>query len=138
MVIVAICSNGIMVSLLLTAIGRRSMFSALIRSSGCKRTATSLASPVGSTQSPTSTPAKATRKACAASFTEIPNELARPRLSSICNSSFGSCCDRPTSTAPLTLRSLSINSFAIVRSLRASGPEKLICTGFPPPLPKSS
>ena len=74
-----------------TAIGRRSMLSASTRSSGCRRTATSRDSPVGSTQSPTSTPANATRSACAASSTEMPSELARPRSSSICSSSFGSC-----------------------------------------------
>jgi hypothetical protein len=36
--------------------------------------------PIGSTQSPTSTPAKATRSACAASPTEMPSWLARPAI----------------------------------------------------------
>ena len=49
----------------------------------------------GSTQSPTSTPANATRSACAASSTEMPSWLASPRSSSMRSSSFGSCSDRP-------------------------------------------
>ena len=70
----------------LTVIGKRSMLAALMRSSGLKRTATSRDSPVGSTQSPTSIPAKATRNALAVSVTDIPKELAKPRSNSICNS----------------------------------------------------
>lgn len=65
----------------LTAIGRRSMLPASTRSSGCRRTETSRVSPLGSTQSPASTPAKATRKAWAASLAEMPRVLARPRSS---------------------------------------------------------
>ncbi|MNQ76948.1 hypothetical protein D3C85_918000 [compost metagenome] len=108
MVMVAIWSSGTICDVPVTLIGRRSIFSDATRSSGCRRTATSRVSPVGSTQSPTSTPANATRNDCAASLTEIPIELARPRLSSICSSFFGSCSDKPTSTAPGIARSLSM------------------------------
>jgi hypothetical protein len=84
------------------------MFSVPTRSSGARRTATSRVSPVGSTQSPTSMPAKATRSAVAASPTEMPIMFDRPRSSSICSSSFGSCWDSVTSTAPGTWRSFSM------------------------------
>ena len=137
-VIVAIWSSGTIMFVPLTAIGSRSMFSALTRSSGCKRTATSRDSPVGSTQSPISIPANATRKACAASPTLMPSEFAKPRFRSIFNSSFGSCSDKPTSTAPGTFLSLSMKSFVMVSKRRASGPENWICTGLRAPLFKSS
>ena len=114
------------------------MFSALTRSSGCRRTATSRDSPVGSTQSPTSTPANATRSACAASPAEMPSVFARPRLSSIFSSSFGSCSDRPTSVAPSTCLSFSMKAVVISISLRESGPENWIWTGLRAPLFKSS
>ncbi len=63
MVMLAIWSSGTSTLVPVTATGKCSMFSALTRSSGVRRTATSRDSPVGSIQSPTSTPAKATRKA---------------------------------------------------------------------------
>ena len=138
MVMVAICSSGTILSVPETAIGKVSILSALTRSAGSRRTETSRVSPVGSTQSPTSTPANATRRACAASLAEIPKEFAKPRFNSICNSSLGSCSDKPTSTAPGTLRNFSIKSLVISINLRESSPEKRICTGLPPPLFKSS
>ena len=138
MVTVAIWSSGTIILLPATAIGRRSILAALTRSSGCKRTATSRDSPVGSTQSPTSTPANATRNACAVSPTDIPSEFANPRLSSICSSSFGSCCESPTSTAPGTLESFSMKSPVMAISRRESGPENKICTGFRAPMFRSS
>ena len=137
-VTVAICSSGTMRLLPLTAMGRRSMLPASTRSCGCRRTATSRASPPGSTQSPTSTPAKATRKACAASLTLMPRVLARPRSSSIFSSSWGSCSDKPTSTAPGTPRSLSMKVFVMASNWRVSAPVKRICTGFCAPLFRSS
>ena len=132
MLMVAICSSGTIRLLPVTAMGRRSMFSLLTRSAGSRRTATSRVSPPGSTQSPTSIPAKATRRACAASLAEMPMELARPRLSSILSSLRGSCCDKPTSTAPGTWRSLSIGAgdlqqFARVRPGKVDL-DRLACT----------
>ena len=52
------------------------------RASGASRTVTSRVSPVGSTQSPASIPAKAGRSDCATCATVTPSEPARPRLSS--------------------------------------------------------
>ena len=138
MVTLAICSSGTIWLLPLTEIGRRSMLLASTRSAGSRRTDTSRVSPLGSTQSPTSTPAKATRRACAASATEMPRVLARLRSSSIFSSFCGSCSDRPTSTAPGTLRSLSMKSLVMASNWRVSVPVNLICTGFCTPLLKSS
>ena len=138
MVMAAIWSSGTMRLVPSTATGRRSMLLASTRSSGCRRTATSRASPVGSIQSPTSTPAKATRSACAASLTEMPSALARPRSRSIFSSSCGSCSDSPTSTAPGISRILAMNSVEMASSWRASGPVKRICTGLAAPMPRSS
>ena len=138
MVTVAICSSGTMRLLPLTVIGSCSMLAADTRSAGCRRTDTSRVSPVGSTQSPASTPAKATRSACAASPTEMPSELARLRSSSMRSSSCGSCSDRPTSTAPGTSRSRAMKPCVISISWRESGPLKRICTGFCAPLFRSS
>ncbi len=137
-VTVAICSSGTMRSLPAMAIGRRSILLASTRSSGARRTATSRASPVGSIQSPASTPANATRSDCAASLTDTPIELARPRSRSMRSSCCGSCSDRPTSTAPLTWRSLSMKSLVIASRRRESLPWKRICTGFCAPLLRSS
>ena len=109
----------------MTAIGRCSMLEASTRSSGCRRTATSRVSPVGSTQSPTSTPANATRSACAASPTEMPSVLARPRSSSIFSSSFGSCSDRPTSTAPGIVFIFSMKSLVIAMQAARVGAGEL-------------
>ena len=134
----AIWAKGTTVFIPLTVMGKRSMLVALMRSSGLKRTATSRDSPVGSTQSPTSMPAKATRNALAVSVTEMPKELAKPRSNSICNSFCGSCCDKPTSTAPGTCLSCSMNSLVMVSNLRESVPLNRICTGFDAPLDKSS
>ena len=141
-VMVAICSSGTTrlapPATVPTATGKRSMLLASTRSSGARRTDTSRVSPCGSTQSPTSTPAKATRSACAASLAEMPKALARPRSSSIFNSFCGSCSDRPTSTAPGTWRRRVTNSLVISSSLRESGPVKRTCTGFCAPMLKSS
>jgi hypothetical protein len=137
-VIVAIWSSGTIMLLPPTAIGSRSMLAASMRSSGCRRTETSRASPVGSTQSPTSTPANATRSACAASPTEMPSALARPRSRSILSSSLGSCSDNPTSTAPGTFSIFAMKSCVIAMRRRESGPENWICTGLRGPWFRSS
>ena len=137
MVIEAIWSRGTIMPVPPTEIGRRSMLSVLTRSSGCRRTATSRVSLVGSTQSPTSMPAKATRSDWAASPTEMPIMFARPRSSTICSSFFGSCSDRVTSTAPGTSRSLTMKALVSSISLRESGPLNSICTGLPLPLRSS-
>jgi transposase len=78
MVTVPIWSNGTMRLVPVTSMGRRSISAELTRSLVCRRMGTSRVSPVGSIQPRASTPAKATRSACAASLTEMPIWLARP------------------------------------------------------------
>ncbi len=125
-VMVAIWSSGTIMLVPPTAIGRCSMLEASTRSSGCRRTATSRDSPVGSTQSPTSTPAKATRSACAASPTEMPSWHWPGRgPARCCSSSLGSCSDRPTSTAPGISVICSMKSLVISIRRRESGPVEL-------------
>ncbi len=68
----------------------------------------------------------------------MPSEFASPRLSSILSSSLGSCSERPTSTAPGIVFIFSMKSPVIAISLRESGPENWICTGFLTPLFRSS
>ena len=87
-----------------TSSGRLARSAARARDSGASRTVTSRVLPVGSTQSPASTPANAGRSACATSPTRRPSDPASARSTRTSSSGFWPRVDRPTSTAPGTWR----------------------------------
>ena len=71
-----------------TTSGNAARSEARRRDSGDRRTSTSRVSPLGSTQSPDLSPAKAGRSACATSPTVMPMLPATPRFSSTFSSGF--------------------------------------------------
>ena len=117
----------------ITISGRTRRSSARRRDSGDSRRVTSRVSPLGSTQSPTSIPAKAGRSACATAPIEMPSDPASPRSMSMLSSGRRPLLERPMSTAPRTwATSLRIISAAVLMEAR-SGPFTWSMSCFRPP-----
>ena len=110
--------------------------SARCRASGASRTTTSRVSPLGSTQSPASMPAKAGRSDCATCPTVSPSDPASPRSRSTVSSGRCPLLESEMSTAPGVFSTTARTCSAATLIAARSGPLDCSSNCFRPP-PKS-